>query len=278
MEASGHGEPIRRDASDGLALRSTRASAFVDFDGGRLASLVVDGLELLITEADRPSRWGSFPMVPWCGRLPNGVLTFEGQTYELPLTSPPHANHGRAFLQMWHAIDDVTLATDLVDPWPFGGHVEQRFTLSDTALTIEIEIRAADQTMPVMAGWHPWFRRRLGRGGEAELHFEGGMAYVTTDHHIPMGGVVALPEPPWDHCIVGLEAPPVIEWPGALRLTIASTFDHWVIFTEPEHALCVEPQSGPPNQFHLDPRVLQPGQRFVGSMTLEWEASAQEHR
>jgi aldose 1-epimerase len=254
-----------------MELVSSRATASVDLDGGRLTSLVVDGLELLVTEADRPSRWGSFPMIPWCGRLPRGILFFEGQTYELPLNSPPHANHGRAFLQRWTTIDDSTISTDLTDPWPFGGTVTQRFSLSDDSLTVTVEVRAGDKTMPVMAGWHPWFRKQLERGGEAQLRFVGGQAYVMTDTQIMTGELIALPPPPWDHCVVGLDSPPVIEWPGALRLTISSSFDHWVIFTEPEHAMCVEPQSGPPNQFHLDPRVLQPGQRLVGSMTLAWD-------
>lgn len=254
-----------------MELASTRAQATIDLDGGRLASLVVDGLELLVTSADRPSRWGSFPMIPWCGRLPHGVLKFEGETYELPLNSPPHANHGRAFLQQWQQLDSQTIATDLVEPWPFGGTVKQRFELSDNTLVVGVDVQAGHKTMPVMAGWHPWFRKRLTRGGEAQLEFAGGLAYATTDVQILTGELIPLPEPPWDHCVVGLESPPVIEWPGALRLTISSTFDHWVIFTEPEDSLCVEPQSGPPNQFHLDPRVLQAGQRLVGSMTLTWD-------
>jgi aldose 1-epimerase len=254
-----------------MLLTSTRARAVVDLEGGRLSSLVVDGLELLVTDGDRPSRWGSFLMTPWCGRLPEGILSFEGETHQMPLNSPPHANHGLAFLQRWERVDETTIATDLAEPWPYGGRVVQRFVIEEASLTVTVEVQAGHKTMPVMAGWHPWFRRRLERGEEANLSFGGGMAYVTTDAHIPTGELRRLPPPPWDHCVVGLETPPVIEWPGALRLTISSSFDHWVIFTEPEHALCIEPHSGPPNQFHLDPRVLQPGQRLVGSMTLGWE-------
>ena len=69
---------------------------------------------------------------------------------------------------------------------------------------------------------------------------------------------------------LGVADGPTINWPGALSLAIASTFDHWVIFTEPEHAMCVEPQSGPPNEFHLSLRVIGPGESLVGSMTWRW--------
>ena len=32
------------------------------------------------------------------------------------------------------------------------------------------------------------------------------------------------------------------------RSRLTSTCDHWVVYTEPEHAICVEPQSGPPER------------------------------
>lgn len=253
-----------------MQLESGRATARIDEDGGRLASLVIDGLEIMLTEGEKPTRWGSFPMIPWCGRLPNGVLELDGQRYDFPLTSPPHANHGRTHLQRWDALDGHTLRTDLGDPWPFGGHAIQRFSLTDTSFTVTAEVHAGEVPMPAMAGWHPWFRRQLDRGEPAQLTFAASSIYATDDNAIPTGELVPVPPGPWDACFVGLEADPVIEWPDAVHLTISSDFDHWVIFTQPDHALCVEPQSGPPNEFHLTPHMLNPGESLIGSMTLTW--------
>ena len=169
-------------------------------------------------------------------------------------------------------MDEHELATDLGPPWPFGGRVRQRFELTDDSLSITAEVTATDTAMPAMIGWHPWFRRQLDRGGPAELHVETSSAsvYAVDDEDIPTGALVAVPAEPWNACFVGLTAPPRIDWPGAISLTVSSTFDHWVLFTEPDHALCVEPQSGPPNQFHLAPRILEPGESLSGSMTLTW--------
>lgn len=253
-----------------MELRSSTATALIDEDGGRLASLVVDGLEIMVTEGDKPTRWGSFPMIPWCGRLPHGRLAFDGEEYHFPITSPPHANHGRTHLQRWETDGDGVLRTELGDPWPFAGHAIQRFELTDTSFTVTAEVHATDRPMPAMAGWHPWFRRSLGRGGDAELRFEAESIYAVDDEQIPTGELVPVPPGPWDACFVGLTDDPVIDWPGALTLTISSDFDHWVIYTQPEAALCVEPQSGPPNQFHLDPHVVRPGESLIGSMTLAW--------
>lgn len=253
-----------------MELQSERAVAEIDEAGGRLASLVIDGLEVLIAEGTKESRWGSFPMIPWCGRLPNGRLDFAGRTYDFPLNSPPHANHGRTHLQRWEPLDDTSLWTELVEPWPFGGHAVQRFELTDSHFRVTAEVHAGDRPMPAMAGWHPWFRRSLERGDPAELSFEAESVYSVDEALVPTGELEAVPPPPWNACFVGLSHDPVITWPGALSLTISSDFDHWVIFTEPDHALCVEPQSGPPNEFHLSPRILQPGEALIGAMTLGW--------
>ena len=253
-----------------MRLEAGTAAIEIDLQGGRLASLTVAGLDLLVSPVERPTRWGSFPMIPWCGRLPFGVLDFDGTEYEFPLTSPPHANHGLTHTQPWTAQDDTSIRTELDDPWPFGGYATQRFELSANSLTVTVELHAADEKMPAMAGWHPWFNRQLERGSAAELDFEAASIYAVDSDATPTGELVDVPPGPWDACFVGLKNDPVITWPGALELTVSSTFDHWVIFTEPEHALCVEPQSGPPNEVHLNPTVLDPGQSLVGSMTLTW--------
>ena len=106
-----------------MELFSERASAAIDLDGGRLASLVVDGMELLVTEAEKGTRWGSFPMVPWAGRLPFGKLHFAGETYGFPITSPPHANHGTVMREMWTEVSPGLIEARLGAPWPFGGRV-----------------------------------------------------------------------------------------------------------------------------------------------------------
>ena len=109
-----------------MELTSARATATIDLQGGRLASLVVDGLELLVTEGEKPTRWGSFPMVPWAGRLPFGLLRFDGEEHTFPITSAPHANHGTAMHSMWIESGPDTIETPLDEPWPFGGNVSQQ--------------------------------------------------------------------------------------------------------------------------------------------------------
>lgn len=263
-----------------MELRSGRASATVELEAGRLASLVVDGLEVLVTDGPKPTRWGSFPMIPWCGRLPFGRLEWEGAVHEFPLNSPPHANHGTTLHQQWtlenEAGGEVTIATPLARPWPFGGRAVQRFTLDDDALTVTATVEAGDRPMPAMIGWHPWFRRDLGRGEPAELTFAAEAVYLTDDDQIPDGSLGPVPPEPWDECFTRVTVPPVLSWAGAaadgadLRLAVESEQHDWVVFTQPDHAICIEPQTGPPNQIHLTPRLATPEEPLVATMTLRW--------
>lgn len=249
----------------------SRAQATIALAAGRLASLVVDGHELLVTEADKPTRWGSFPMVPWCGRLKFGELSFEGASWNFPITSAPHANHGTAMHTTWTSDQPGHLRAELGEPWPFGGHVEQRFELTDTSLTVHMSVHAGERAMPAQMGWHPWYRRQLDAGGALELDFAADSIYETDGEQIPTGRIIDAPPGPWDETFINVTQTPVLRWPGALTVRLTSNFDHWVVFTELDHAVAIEPQSGAPNDLNRAPHILAPGQSLSGWMTLSWE-------
>lgn len=254
-----------------IELSSAGAVARVELLGGRLSSLVVDGLEILVTEGEKPTRWGSFPMVPWCGRLAHGRLRFNGEDHDFPLTSPPHANHGTALRSTWVQTDFNEIEAALVEPWPFAGLVAQRFVLADDHLTIHMSVQAGDSAMPAQLGWHPWYRRNLDRGGPLELEFAAARMYVTDEEQLPTGATVPMPPGPWDDTFVDVSQAPILRWPGALTVRLTSNFEHWVVFNRPEHAVAIEPQSGAPNDLNSAPHVLQPGESLTGFMRLSWD-------
>jgi aldose 1-epimerase len=84
-----------------------------------------------------------------------------------------------------------------------------------------------------------------------------------------------MPPPgPWDDAFTGLRANPVLAWPGRLRLELESTCRWWVVYSMPAHAICVEPQSGPPDAVNLaadlGPGVVGPGAPLVHAMRWRW--------
>jgi aldose 1-epimerase len=242
--------------------------------GGRVGSLEVHGTEVLVTgdSSSPPMQWGSFPMVPYAGRVRDGRFEHEGTEYRLPIDLAPHAIHGTAYQRPWtvEAVDDrsVELRIDLGDTWPLGGWAHQRISLSDGVLRCELAVTAADRSMPAQVGWHPWFRKP----SAARLRF--GAMYERDDVGIPSGAIVSPPSGPWDDCFVEPLTTPSLTIPGergtpTVEVLITSDCSHWVVYDRPDHATCVEPQSGPPDGFTLDPVVLAPGQILHRWMQIE---------
>lgn len=251
--------------------------------GGRLASFVVDGHELLLTDGPSPMGWGSFPMVPYAGRVRDGRFEFRGRLYDLPLLMPPHAIHGTVLEQSWQLIDDRTIATELGPAWPFPGRAIQRFDLEAGRFTSRLELHA-DEPMPASIGWHPWFRRSplqvagldaRRNGGSAELELDAGAMFRRDAAGIATGELVApAPPGPWDDCFTHLRRPPVVRWPGLLELTIESDCPVCVVYTMPTDALCVEPQTAPPDALNQSPAVVEPGRPMIAEMTWTWRSLA----
>ncbi|NED69155.1 aldose 1-epimerase, partial [Streptomyces sp. SID10244] len=88
--------------------------------------------------------YGCFPMVPWCGRMRDGVLDFGGVRHRFDRNDPPHALHGIARDHRWETetsgTDHATLSRSLDPQWPFEGTVTQDFTLTPGALTMRLGV------------------------------------------------------------------------------------------------------------------------------------------
>ena len=267
-----------------VALRAENVEAVLDpAAGGRIASLRVDGLELLVTEGWGPLAWGCYPMVPWAGRVRDGVLRWRGEEHRLPTdVLPPHAIHGTLLETAWEIVDagpnTAAMAAALGPPWPFGGRAVHRVELTPAGLRAQLEVHAGNRPMPAIVGWHPWFPRVLrdpagvavGEPVIVDLA-AGGMLRRGADG-LPDGAVVRpIPPEPWDDCFIDVAGTPGVHWPGALEVRIESDAPCWVVYTEREEGVCVEPQTGPPNGLNTDEHAMvEPGAPLVAVMTVRW--------
>lgn len=208
-------------------------------------------------------------MAPWAGRIRRGRFGFGGVDHEMPLNLPPHSAHGTGFVSPWQIesryADRVAMVMEFDDPWPFDGRLRQTLEATADGLTMTLSVEA-DEDMPAMVGWHPWFRRFLdgpdGSPVEARLDFGTPSMYELDGEQIPTGRLIPRPDGPWDNCFTGLEGDPTITWPGVLSIELSSSCDHWVVYTEPADALCVEPQSAAPDEFNRTPAVVPAGGRL----------------
>lgn len=257
-----------------IVLRAGDCDLTVDpAQGGRFASLLVGGHEVLVTEGFGPIEWGCYPMAPFAGRIRDGRFGLRGRAYQLETNLPPNAIHGTVFVRPWDVVavevDRAVLATDLGPGWPFGGRVTQNVTLRPDGLEARLDLEA-DEPMPAWLGWHPWFRREID-GAAADLDFEAERMYERGPDGLPTGVLVQPTARPWDDAFVGVVRPPRLTWPGVLTLEIDSPAAVWVVYDERPDKLCIEPQTAPPDAVNLQAvelPVVEPGRPV--SLTMSW--------
>ncbi|MCH0571690.1 aldose 1-epimerase [Streptomyces sp. MUM 136J] len=258
-------------SDEDITLTAGDAEALVaPGNGGRIAGLRVDGVELL----RQGERFGCFPMVPWCGRIRDGKFQDGAATHRMPLNSPPHAIHGTARDGAWRvarrAQDEAVITFDLVEPWPYPGRVTQAVALTPDSLTLTMSVETIDSSFPAQIGWHPWFNRNLG-GVDAEIDFAPAWQEERGDDHLPTGHRTAPQPGPWDDCFGmpgGVDV--TLTWPGRLELRVTSRQEWVVVYDEQAEAVCVEPQTGPPNGLNTLPRLVTPLEPLEAATTWSW--------
>jgi aldose 1-epimerase len=258
--------PLIRIAHGDLAVDIAPAA------GGRIAQIAFEQHEWLVGYDERNQAmiaWGSYPMLPWAGRIRHGRFAFDGHSYQLPLNLGEHAIHGVGFGMPWmideqsvtHAVLSLQLPED--ERWPFGGTAHQRIEVSHRQLRMTLTLTAGRHPMPATIGWHPWYRKP----GQLSFHPS---HYYPRDHqgiaHFPLA---APPSGPWDDCFINDQ--PVVLHSHGQHLRLTSDCNHWVVYDETAHATCVEPQSGPPDAFNLAPALRVPaGSSISAWYLLEW--------
>lgn len=249
-------------------------------DGARLSSLLLRGQELLHTGSGGGHLYGSFVMAPFAGRIRDARARYGSARIDVAAQPDDgHGLHGLVHSRPWQRVADDRWRVDVEaadaghvgpsDTWFAALRIEQQLALTADALHLELTVEATDPA-PVTIGWHPWFRRtiaghpaRIGLPARAMLCRD--PAGIATTERVP------VPPPPWDDAFVDLDGPVTVDWGQDLGLTIASDAPVVVVFTGRDHAVCVEPQSGPPDEANLPtPRLATPDAPLTLRSTWSW--------
>lgn len=242
--------------------------------GGRLGSLEIDGEHVLQRHPSPNSLlWGCYPMAPWAGRVRRGRFAVDGTTHRLAIDAPPHALHGTVHDTEWEVVDagrnhcELRCRLDRTGNWALGGIAHQHIVLDPDGVTLLLSVTATSDRMPAVVGWHPCFTPPR----SADLHFAA--MYERDDEGIAVDRR-RRPDPlPWqgttcDDCFTQPLVAPTLHYPR-FDLRIDSDCDHWVVFDGAADALCVEPQSGPPDAFNLGTAtMLEPGDLLQRTMRI----------
>jgi aldose 1-epimerase len=260
--------------SDGeihLVVDSMRAAVMPRL-GGRLAQLDLGDGPLLRAQAPDLgwSAWGSYPLLPWSNRIPDGRLAIGGRDVRIPANWPDgSAIHGLAASVPWTVVEraeaSVVLAVDLhEEPWRVRG--SQRFTLEPDRLRHELSVenRGADP-VPTGLGIHPWFRAGLVRV-PAESKWPGDP--LPTGTPVPVDAEDDLRRarvpPLMDRCFTHLTGTSV-DVPG-VTLSWSGPITQVVVYTGEPGWVAVEPVTMANDGFGLAERgVAGHGVRLLGS-------------
>ncbi len=234
-------------------IDGSEISVAIDLDqGARIASLQWRDLQFVVPFRGAPLTWGWYSMAPWAGRVRDAeIRDSKGTPFQLPNTwFPPHAIHGLAFDASWQEIGKGRSRLELGYPYN-GAVVEQTIEVLDNAVRWIIEYEANGVDLPAWLGFHPWFPRQLARGEEAEVNFRAAKQMERGDEVMLTGKFGPLTPEPWDDCFTEIIGTPSITWENAAKVTVESDSPWWVVYTEDEEGVCIEPQTAPPDAQNL---------------------------
>lgn len=260
-------------SSDDISLASNDwAVAVSPQHGGRLARVDYRGRALLHDAIDRSAEntllWGCYPMAPWAGRLRNATFEYDHERFEVQSDDGPHALHGFVCRMPWTVtkVDatSIEMAVELSGVAPFDGWCTHRIVVDDLGVHLALTVTSHGRRFPVVIGWHPWFLRAWTH----DIDFDSMLARDADN--IVSTVEVAPTQGPWDDCFVNPRRAPTLR-NGDTVITLDSDCNYWMVYTEPSHAFCLEPMSGPPNSLdtsHPRRRVVTPSQPLTRTLTI----------
>lgn len=271
--------------------------------------------ELLWAEPDfelgegRPSRSGIPLLAPFPGRIAQGVVEWNGKTYQLEDTSGQgHAIHGFAPRNPWrlieHAPNRVTAefqptidAPYAAVQWPGDYVMTATYSIAGSQLVFDLRVKnPGDEPIPFGFGTHAYFRLPLandadpeativrapvdGRWEAVDMIPTGGMQPLDAGDPLPVGAPLAGRE--FDTAYrfsKGASTTELVD-PTTGR-TVRQTFDDsmtcCVIYT-PGHreAICLEPYTCTPDPINMQSKgaqsgliTLAPGKSYATRIVLE---------
>ncbi|GAA0473452.1 aldose 1-epimerase [Paractinoplanes deccanensis] len=281
-------------------------SAVVVEVGGVLRGYSVNGVKVLDGfEADElsPASAGQI-LAPWPNRIRDGKYTFEGQSYQLPLTEPARHNaiHGLVNWARWSEVarTDASVTLEYQLPaqigYPWWLTLRTTWTVSADGLRCDQEVvNNSDSGAPWGYSVHPYLELPGVAVDDILLHVPGKTRIVADGRLLPIGanpvagteydfneprriGALVLDTTFGDieHDARGITEVTIAD-PGSDAKVVVwadGKFKYWQVFSGDtlhgerfRRSVAIEPMTCPPDAFRTgrDLIVLAPGERWTAS-------------
>ena len=257
--------------------------------GGAIQHLVLNGKTIIRQPKRKNSYQNYFSSVlfPFVNRVENGIFSFDGKQYNLPINEldKGHALHGFVYDKPFVVTDSKFLKDSA---WiclqfsektshkglPFDYTIELKYTITQFELSLKVKVENIGfQSFPFGLGWHPYFHtsskenRMIQMDSDQKLTFTNGMipssfsrietSQIPIDKHLDdcfhlRNGSVSFTNENY-----------------GFKLTSTAETNYLQIYTPPENtSVAIEMMTSPPNSFNNNKGilVLAPQDRYE----LEW--------
>lgn len=224
---------------------------------------------------DNPSNTSSFLMLPWANRIREGILRYEGQSWQLDVTADGNARHGDVRNRAWQILEQSSTHIKLkIDSrnfedlnFPFAISAILEYRLEDADFIWEVTLTNQDeQTFPTGFGFHPYFQRISSTMPMLEVPCD--KYFVLNDAMPTSAPVDIIPELDFrtlrpvqddftfDHLLANRDTSKPTrlvyrEWGTELQMAVDEIYKHVILYSAPDGTLAVEPQSNANDGFNL---------------------------
>jgi aldose 1-epimerase len=267
-------------------------AAFSWLAGGQRVDLMRRAAPRGLVERDG-RELSSFPLFPFSNRIKDGRFSFRGREIALARNTPPdHPIHGHMWQRRWTLQASSPTSAELLcrypgADWPWAYSARQRFELSTTALTVELEIRnESEAEMPCGFGMHPYYDRTDGVRLQAHAPVRWvGKQYLLPEWSEPVPEAWSFESPrllsplaEMDGCFGQFGGSAKLQWPEKgveLRIDADPIFGVMIVYVpKGQPFFCLETVSNVNDAFNLEARgvagngtiVLAPGQSARGKI------------
>ena len=203
------------------------------------------------------SQLACFPLVPWSNRIDPSGFVFEGRGIVPAPNRPgePCPIHGDGWQHPWRVEaqsgSGVTLLLDRRGAAPFSYVARMRYTLSDVALQVTLEVtNTGSARLPFGLGLHPWLERRAGvtlraraRGTWTRDALGLPQEAIAVPPEWDFASARALPAGPVDHVFRGWDGQAEVHWPDTrVALAIDADMAYFILYSPAgRDFFCFEP-------------------------------------
>jgi aldose 1-epimerase len=254
---------------------------------------------------DNSSKMSSFIMMPWCNRIRDGMLQFDGKQYPLKTEKDDGtARHGDVRRRSWRVEEEsetsvrMTLESreeqNINFPFAFSALAEYRLEGQDFVWSLQLKNEDM-QPFPAGFGHHPYFVRpdgdnvpQVGIPCDQEFKLVNSLAVdrpIPVEPHLDFRQPRPLNEQPLDNLLTGRQnsLPAIIHYPAwnvTLLMHADPLFSHFLIFApQSKPFFAVEPMTNANDGFNLYEQgitesgvfVLQPGERRSAEVRVRVE-------